>query len=122
MSQTNGTPTVIRTERGLTVGGSRLTLYTLMDRLKEEWPPHLIRDWYNLTDQQMQDVLAYIEAHREEVEAEYQQVLREAAETERYWREKNREHFARVATLPPPSGKEAIYARLKAEKKRLGMA
>lgn len=122
MSQTNGTPTVIRTERGLTVGGSRLTLYTLMDRLKEEWPPHLIRDWYNLTDQQMQDVLAYIEAHREEVEAEYQQVLREAAETERYWREKNQEHLAYVATLPPPPGKEAIYAKLKAEKKRLGMA
>lgn len=122
MSQTNGTPTVIRTGRGLTVGGSRLTLYTLMDRLKEEWPPHLIRDWYNLTDQQMQDILAYIEAHREEVEAEYQQVLREAAETEQYWREKNREHFAHIATLPPPFGKEAIYAKLKAEKKRLGMA
>jgi hypothetical protein len=30
----------------------------------------------------MQEILAYIEAHREEVEAEYQQVLREAAETE----------------------------------------
>ncbi|MBP7998487.1 MAG: DUF433 domain-containing protein [Chloroflexi bacterium] len=118
MSQTNGTPTVVRTGRGLTVGGSRLTLYTLMDRLKEEWPPHLIRDWYNLTDQQMQDVLAYIEAHREEVEAEYQQVLREAAETERYWREKNREHFAHVATLPPPPGKEAIYQRLQERKKK----
>lgn len=35
-----------------------------------DWLAHLIRDWFNLTDQQMQDVLDYIEAHREAIEAD----------------------------------------------------
>ena len=108
--------TVVRTSRGLSIAGTRITLYSIMDYLKANWPPQLIRDWLNLTDKQMNDVLDYIEAHREEVEAEYQMVLKEAEETEQYWREYNREHFAKVATIPPKPGQEAIRAKLKARK------
>ncbi len=107
---------VIRTSRGLTIAGTRITLYTIMDHLKAEWPPHLIQGWFGLTNLQIQGVLDYIEAHQEEVQVEYQQVLREAKETERYWREYNREHFARVAALPPKPGQEKIRAKLKARK------
>lgn len=110
--------TVVRNSRGLSIAGTRITLYTILEHLKADWPPHLIRDWFNLTDQQMQDVLDYIEGHCEEVEAEYRQVLQEAAETERYWREYNREHFARVTALSPQPGHEAIHAKLEARKKR----
>ncbi len=113
---------VVRTSRGLTVAGTRITLYTIMEHLENEWPPHLIRDWFGLTEQQIQGVLAYIEAHREEVEAEYQQVLQEAAETERYWREYNREHLANVAALPPKPGQEEIYAKLRARKMQWGQS
>jgi uncharacterized protein (DUF433 family) len=112
---------IVRTNRGLTIAGTRITVYFIMDHLKDDWPPHLIRDWFGLTDEQMQGVLDYIEAHREEVEAEYQQVLKEAAETERYWREYNREHLAKVAAMPPKPGQEEIWAKLQAAKKRLGM-
>jgi uncharacterized protein (DUF433 family) len=107
---------IVRTERGLTIAGTRITLYTILDHLKDEWPPHLIQDWFNLTARQIQGVLDYIEAHQEEVEAEYQQVVKEAEETERYWREYNREHFARVTSLPPKPGQEEIRAKLKARK------
>ena len=69
-------PTVIRTGRGLTVAGTRITLYAIMDYVKAGWPSHLIRDWLQLTDRQIEDVMAYIDTHREEVEAEYQLVLR----------------------------------------------
>ena len=113
---------VVRTGRGLTIAGTRITLYTIMDHLKDEWPPHLIRDWFSLTEEQMQGVLAYIEVHQKEVEAEYQQVLKEAAETEQYWREYNREHLAKIAAMPPKPGQEEIRAKLKAWKKRLEMA
>src|SRR5687768_5896218 len=58
-------PTVVRTERGLTVDGTRLTLYSIMDYIKEDWPPKLIRDFFDLTDRQINDVMAYIEEHRE---------------------------------------------------------
>ena len=108
--------TVVRTSRGLSIAGTRITLYTIMDHLELDWPAHLIRDWFNLTDEQMQDVLDYIEAHREEVEAEYQQVLEEAEEIEHYWREYNREHFAKLAARPVEPGQEEIRAKLAARK------
>lgn len=107
---------VIRTSRGLTVAGTRITLYTIIDYLKNEWPVHLIRDWFNLTDKQMQGVLAYLEVHREEVEKEYQQVLTNAVEIRRYWEEQNLERFARIASLPPPSGRESAWAKLQKKK------
>jgi hypothetical protein len=46
-------PTVIRTSRGLSIAGRRLTLYSIMDYLQDDCPPHLIRDEFNLTDKQM---------------------------------------------------------------------
>jgi len=110
---------VVRTGRGLTIAGTRITLYTIMDHLKDEWPPHLIQDWFNLTDQQIQGVLNYIETHQEEVEAEYKQVLADADEIKQYWQERNRERFAKIATLPPPPGKEAAWAKLQKKKAKL---
>lgn len=67
----------------------------------------------------MEDVLAYIENHYEEVEAEYQQVLIYADELRQYWEEKNKERFARIATLPPPPGREAAWAKLQVQKAKL---
>ncbi len=107
---------IVRNSRGLSVSGTRITLYAVMDYIKDGWPPHLIRDWLNLTDKQIQDVMRYIEIHREEVESEYQAVLKYAEETERYWRERNREHLAKIAAMPPKPGHEKIRAMLDARK------
>lgn len=111
---------VVRTSRGLTIAGTRITLYTIMDHLKDEWPPHLIQNWFNLTDQQIQGALDYIEVHQEEVETEYQQVLANADEIRQYWEEHNRERFATIAALPPPPGKEVAWAKL--QQKKAGLA
>src|SRR6266542_3737218 len=70
-------PTVIRTERGLTIAGTRITLYLVMDYIKAEWPPRLIQHWLDLTDTQIAGVMEYIDRHRDEDEAEYQIVLRQ---------------------------------------------
>jgi len=94
-------PTIVRTERGLTIAGTRITLYDVMDYVTAGWPPKLIRDRLELTDRQIVDVMAYIEDHRAEVEAEYQVVLQEAEENRRYWEERNRERFAQIAAQPP---------------------
>lgn len=102
---------IVRTERGLTISGTRITLYDVMDYLKAQYPPKFIRDTLNLTDQQIQTALAYIETHRPAVEAEYQEVLQAAAETQQYWEAKNRERFARIAATPR-LGYEAVRAKL----------
>jgi hypothetical protein len=111
-------PTVIRTERGLTIAGTRKTVYQVMDCLKEDWPPKLIRSWLDLTEQQMADVPEYIDAHREEVEAEYGYVLRRAEENRRYWEERNRERLAAIAATPPTPGYEELRARIQEWKER----
>src|SRR5207249_3471723 len=110
--------TVIRTERGLTVAGTRITLYDVMDYVTAAWPPKLIQDWLNLNDRQIADVMEYIAQHRDEVEAEYRTVLQEAEEERRYWEERNRERFAQAADLMPQPGQESIRAKLAAWKAR----
>jgi len=114
--------TVVRTSRRLSIAGRRLTLYSIMDYLRAGWPPHLIRDEFNLTDKQMNDVMEYITAHRDQVEQEYQAVLQQAEENRRYWETRNRERFERVAQTPPPPDQEQRRAKLQATKARLGIA
>src|SRR6266566_1004542 len=114
-------PTVVRTDRGLSIAGTRITLYHVMDYVKAGRSPDEIRDAFNLTDQQIADVMAYISQHRAEVEAEYQQVLREAEEIRRYWEERNRERLAEIAALPPKPEQAAIRAKLAAHKAKLGL-
>lgn len=113
---------VIRTSRGLTIAGTRITLYSIMDYLKQDWPPKLIKDLFDLTDEQISGALAYIEANREQVEAEYQIVLQKAEENRRYWTEYNREHLEKVAAMPHNPEHEEIWKKLKARQAKLETA
>jgi len=115
-SVSNQQPTIIRTERGLTISGTRITLYDVMDYIKAQYPPKFIRSLFDLTDDQINTALSYIETNRAEVEAEYQIVLKQAEENRLYWEERNREHFARVAAMPPKPGREALWAKLQEQK------
>lgn len=108
----NGQVSIIRTERGLTIAGTRITLYDVMDYLKAQYPPKFIRDAFNLTDAQIHAALAYIEAHQTEVEAEYQEILKAAEQTRQFWEQRNRERFARIAATPPRPGYEALRTKL----------
>lgn len=122
MSNANIQSTVVRTGRGLSIAGTRITLYDVMDDVKADWPPTLIQHWLNLSAQQIADVLAYIATHREEVEAEYEQVLQHADEIRAYWEARNREQLAAIAKLPPKPGYEAAIAKLRARKAELGLS
>jgi len=102
---------IIRTERGLSIAGTRITLYDVIYYLKVEYPRKYIRDAFILTDKQIDGALDYIETHQEAVEEEYQAVLRQSEEIRQYWEQRNREHFAHIAAMPPRPGHEA--ARLK---------
>jgi len=110
---------VVRTERGLSIAGTRITLYDVLGYLKQEWAPHLIQYWLNLSDQQMNDALSYIEANRAQVEAEYELVLKEAEESQRYWNARNRHLFSQLETRPVKPGQKKIKAKLQARKNKL---
>jgi len=113
--------TIVRTERGLVIAGTRITLYSLLDYLQADWPPDLVRQWLNLTDDQMAAALDYIQCHHHEVEQEFELVKRMAEDNRRYWQERNRARLASIEAKPPPPGQEALRARLRARKALLGM-
>ncbi len=112
----NGQAAIIRTERGLTVAFTRITLYDVMDYVIAQYPPKFIRAMLSLTDEQVNAALFYIEAHRPEVEAEYQLVLKEAEELRQYYEEQNRDLIARISAKPPQPGMEAAWEKLQAQK------
>lgn len=74
-SASNHQPNIIRTERGLTISGTRITLYDVMDYVTAQYPPKFIRALFDLTEEQINAALSYIAANRPEVEAEYQLVV-----------------------------------------------
>ena len=110
---------IIRTERGLTIAGTRITIYDIMDYVTAQYPPKFIRGLFDLTEEQINAALAYIEANCATVEAEYQMVLKKAEELRLYYEEKNRDLIARIAAQPPKPGQEAIRAKLQAAKAKL---
>ncbi|NEP53078.1 MAG: DUF433 domain-containing protein [Moorea sp. SIO3C2] len=114
----SNTAIIISTEWGLTIAGTRITLYDVMDYVTAQYPPKLIGDVLNLTKEQVSAALSYIEDNRTQVEAEYQTILQEEQENRQYWEQRNQEHFARIATMPPKSGREALWAKLQEQKAR----
>jgi uncharacterized protein (DUF433 family) len=119
MTQSTITPSIIRTSRGLTIAGTRITLYSIMDYLKADWPAKLIQDLFDLTDDQIADVLAYIRANSEQVEAEYQLVLQKAEENRNYWMAYNQAHLENVAAMPHDPKNQEIWEKLKARQAKL---
>jgi len=115
----NDQQAIIRTERGLTIAGTRITLYDVMDYVTEHYPPKFICAMLGLTQDQVTAALSYIKAYRTEVEAEYHLVLKEAEELRQYYEKQNRERIARIAAKPPKAGTEAVRAKLQAEKAKL---
>ena len=109
-------PAIIRTERGLTISGTRITLYQIMDYIHASYPRHLIRHQFYLTDEQFDGAMSYIDTHYEEVESEYQTVLQQAEEIQDYWQEKNKERLANISTLPPKPEYASAWQKLQARK------
>lgn len=108
--------TIIRTERGLTISGTRITLYDVLGYLKQDWSPKTIREWLNLTELQMSDVLDYIESNQEEVEGEYNQVLANAETNRVFWENIKREKVKELRENPE---NHKLYEKLKQSKNEL---
>ncbi len=119
---TNQKQTVVRTSRGLSIAGTRITLYSIMDYLNAGWAPPTIRDWLGLSDEQVRDVLSYLAAHRDAVEREYAQVVRQAEEQRQFWEQKNRDRLAQGPVSPETPEQTALRAKLRAWKDQIDEA
>jgi uncharacterized protein (DUF433 family) len=108
----NRTTAIDRTERGLVIAGTRITLYDVMDYLKADYPAKFIRDAFELTEGQVEAAIAYITDNKAEFEVEYQSILQGAEETREYWEDLNRDRMAQIAVAPPGPGYEAARIKL----------
>ena len=113
---TNAQPTIVRTERGLSISGTRITIYDVMDYVTAGYPAHFIRGLFNLSEAQIEIALQYIQDNRTLVEAEYQQVLKESEERQRYYEQLNHELHIRSRQGPPQLGMEAAWEKLQARR------
>ena len=102
-SLANRQATIARTERGLAIEGTRITLYDVMDYIAAQYPTKFIGSILKLTDEQLNAALSYIEANRAEVEREHRLILKEAEEMRQYWEQRNRERLEQVAKMMPSS-------------------
>ncbi|MDJ0728945.1 MAG: DUF433 domain-containing protein [Crocosphaera sp.] len=116
---TNKTSKIIRTERGLTIAGTRITLYQLMDYIHAGYPTHLISHKFMITDEQFQAAINYIETHYDEIEAEYKLVLKQAEEIRQYWEEYNHQKLINIKTKTPKSEYKTAWEKLKLDKYKL---
>ncbi len=112
-------PTIVRTDRGLSIAGTRITLYQIIDYVKAKYPPEVIREHFRLTVKQTNDALAYIEQHHDEVETEYQRILRQAEENRQYWQKRNAQRFVEIASRSRKPEYQAVWEKLKAMKRQV---
>ena len=118
-SASNGQSTIVRTSRGLSIAGTRVTLYTILDYLHAGWAAPRVQEWLQLTDEQMADVMNYLEEHRDEVEAEYQLVVQQADENRQYWEQYNRSRASSPSTKSNDPEHEALQRRLQTWRERI---
>ena len=113
---TNGQSTVVRTSRGWSIAGTRISLYSILDYLHADWSPKLIQEWFGLKDAQMADVLVFLATHHDEIEQDYKQIVQQADESRRYWEEQNRDRVAhsrprRNPPIKPPCERNYRHGR-----------
>ncbi|MGH9842552.1 MAG: DUF433 domain-containing protein [Blastocatellia bacterium] len=100
---------VRRSDRGLCVAGTKISLFFIMDYVKAGQQQDLLT-YVGLSEEQLDQALAYIEQHRIEFEANYAEYVRKADEMERYYREREHQRRAELEakglwppTSPPPN-------------------
>jgi uncharacterized protein (DUF433 family) len=100
--------------RGPQIASSRITIYDIMDYRKEGWEPRRIAEWFHLKEEEVLAAFRYIDDHKEESEATYQEILERNAQAKNspdveaklvISRQKIREWFtSRGKPVPPQFG------------------
>ena len=75
MQVTTDANLIVNRGRGPEIAGTRITVFDVMDYLKHGWHRDRIAAMFRLSSRDVQAAIDYIEAHREDVEAEYQGIL-----------------------------------------------
>ena len=84
------TARIINRGRGPEIEGTRVTVYRIMDFIREASSPARIATELQLNDEQVQTALEYIAMHRSDVETEYEKILQRVQQHNPAWIEVDR--------------------------------
>jgi uncharacterized protein (DUF433 family) len=110
---------IVETEWGLTISGTRITLYDVMGYVEAGYTQAEIAESMELDSSKIQAALDYIEANKATVEAEYQEVVKSTEANRQYWEDRNSQHLAQVAAMPHNPEQNALRQKLKAAREQL---
>jgi uncharacterized protein (DUF433 family) len=79
------TAKIIDRGRGPEIAGTRVTVYRILDFVRDGTLPEGIAAALNLTEDQLQLALDYVAAHQPEVEQEYEAILRRVNQANPSW-------------------------------------
>lgn len=114
-------PNIVRTERGLTISGTKTTLYDVLDYLKAQHPPIKIREKLRLSKAQINAAFSYIEAYRSELEAEYREILQMAENNLRYLETHRHNRLVPVVAISNELDQAALRIKLQALQNKLSV-
>ena len=83
---------IIDRGRGPELEGTRVTVYRVLDYARAGDPPSLIAHELDLSEEQVRVALEYINAHRAEVEAQYEAILKRVGQPNPDWVDANAAH------------------------------
>jgi uncharacterized protein (DUF433 family) len=72
-------PNIINRGRGPEIEGTRITVYDILDCTEQNWHHTAIAAWLRLSSAQVIAAIEYIEAHKDEVMANYRKILERSA-------------------------------------------
>jgi uncharacterized protein (DUF433 family) len=61
--------------RGPEIAGTRITIYDILDYTNQNWHHTAIAAWLHISSPQVRAAIQYIEEHKDEVMANYQEML-----------------------------------------------
>ena len=110
----HNSPIVTGTIEWPTIKNTRVTLFDLMDHLKQGLSPHFVAHWSHLTSEEMDEVMQFLKAHEAEIERSYAAANARAAAQRYYWEARNRHVLiSDVSQLPLPSHAAAHWLALR---------
>jgi len=66
---------IIKAGRNPRIAGTRISVYAIVEYLEHDWRPDDIAFWLQLTRDQVDAAIRYIEPHKEDVMAEYELIM-----------------------------------------------
>lgn len=66
---------ITKVGRNPRIAGTRISVYAIVEYLEDHWRPDDIAFWLQLTRDQVDAAIRYIEEHKEEVMAEYDKIM-----------------------------------------------